>query len=266
LKEWLEELAQLEKHLAQKTPLPTIAIPALERVLGILDEELTAAFNRLYSRLRQGRCMSSYRVDKTAELDLLFDWLAEELRQLRKSNPDHAVLLDCLDQEYKQAESKLALLQAILELNDPSLDKRADRISHDLSRYLIPTTNHYVAGLQRQGPQDRHVRAVLLKMCQRLRLDWIKDILVCLHRDLALLAEYRGNFSIPVFFGPPHLLEVILEVPGVYHEFGHSVFAKDDVFLHDRQTLPPWWTWVVPEVFLHTFSLPIPIHPIVPVS
>jgi len=149
--------------------------------------------------------MPSYRVAKTAELDLLFDWLADELRQLRQSNPDHRVLLDCLDQEFKQAENKLALLQTILALNDPNLDKRADKIAHDLSRYLIPTANHYIAGLQRQGPRDRHVRKVLLNMCQRLRLDWIKDILVCLHRDLALLAEYRGNFSIPVFFGPPHL-------------------------------------------------------------
>lgn len=181
--------------------------------------------------------MSSYRVAKTAELDLLFDWLAEELRQLRQSNPDHHVLLDYLDQEYKQAETKLALLQAILALNDPNLDKRADKIAHDLSRYLIPTANHYIAGLQRQGPHDRRVRAVLLNMCRRLRLDWIEDILVCLHRDLALLAEYRGNFAIPVFFGPPHLLETILEVPGVYHEFGHSVFAKDDVFLREMSAI-----------------------------
>lgn len=181
--------------------------------------------------------MSSYRVAKTAELDLLFDWLADELRQLRQTNPDHHVLLDYLDQEYKQAETKLALLQAILALNDPNLDKRADKIAHDLSRYLIPTANHYIAGLQRQGPQDRRVRGVLFNMCQRLRLDWIKDILVCLHRDLALLAEYRGNFAIPVFFGPPHLLETILEVPGVYHEFGHSVFAKDDVFLREMSAI-----------------------------
>jgi hypothetical protein len=50
LNEWLEELARLETQLAQPAPLPLTAIPTLEGVLAILDEELTAAFNRLYSR------------------------------------------------------------------------------------------------------------------------------------------------------------------------------------------------------------------------
>ncbi len=50
LNEWLDELARLETQLAQNAPLPLAAIPALESVLAILDEELTAAFNRLYSR------------------------------------------------------------------------------------------------------------------------------------------------------------------------------------------------------------------------
>lgn len=174
--------------------------------------------------------MPSYRIAKTAELDIQFDWLAEQLRQLRQANPDQGVLLNYLDQQYKQAETKLALLQTLLALNDPNFAKRADKLAHDLSRYVIPTANHYIAGLQRQGPEDRQMRKVLLRLCQRLRLDWIEDILVCLRRDLALLAEYRGIFAIPVFFGPPYLWETILEVPGIYHEFGHSVFARDDVF------------------------------------
>ncbi|MCI0534245.1 MAG: hypothetical protein L0Z50_03350 [Verrucomicrobiales bacterium] len=181
--------------------------------------------------------MPYYRVAKTAELDLLFDWLAEQLRQLRQAHPDQSVLLDYLDQEYKQAENRLALLQTILALNDPNFSKRADKLAHDLSRYLVPTANHYIAGLQRQSPEDRRVREVLLRMGRRLRLDWIQDILVCLHRDLALLAEYRGIFAIPVFIGPPHLLETILEVPGIYHEFGHSVFARDEVFFREMSAI-----------------------------
>jgi hypothetical protein len=50
LEEWLEELARLEDLLAQNSPLPRGAIPTLEEVLAILDQELTAEFNRLYSR------------------------------------------------------------------------------------------------------------------------------------------------------------------------------------------------------------------------
>jgi hypothetical protein len=181
--------------------------------------------------------MPYYRIAKTAELDLLFNWLEEQLRQLRAANPEHAVLLNYLDQEYKRADIKLTLLETLLALNDPNFEKRADKLSHDLSRYIIPTANHYVAGLQCQGPRGRQVRKVLLHLCQRLRLDWIEDILTCLHRDMAVLAEYRGLFAIPVFFGPPYLLETILEVPGIYHEFGHSVFARDEVFRQHLSTI-----------------------------
>jgi C4-type Zn-finger protein len=42
-------LAELETQLAQPGPLPRASIPTLEAVLAILDEELTAAFNQLYS-------------------------------------------------------------------------------------------------------------------------------------------------------------------------------------------------------------------------
>jgi hypothetical protein len=49
LNEWLEELAKLETQLAKPAPLPPASIPTLEAVLAILDEELTAAFNQLYS-------------------------------------------------------------------------------------------------------------------------------------------------------------------------------------------------------------------------
>src|SRR5439155_2261432 len=44
--------------------------------------------------------------------------------------------------------------------------------------------------------------------------------------ELGVLAEYRELHSIPVFYGPPHLLETIFELGGLYHEFGHSVSAK----------------------------------------
>lgn len=50
LPEWLEELEKLKIQLSEVSPLPQTAIPVLESLLSILDEELTAAFNRLYSR------------------------------------------------------------------------------------------------------------------------------------------------------------------------------------------------------------------------
>ncbi len=50
LDEWLNDLAELESQLGERTSLPAEAIPMLEWVLTLLDQELTAEFNRLYSR------------------------------------------------------------------------------------------------------------------------------------------------------------------------------------------------------------------------
>ena len=178
-----------------------------------------------------------YRFAKTAELDLLFDWLKLQLEEVRKSNPDHSTILDVLEKEYQAQENKLALLHAVLALNDPSFHKRADSFSQDLHRYIVATSNHYIAGLQCQNAHARRVRKVLLGICSRLHFDWIKDILARLHRDLALLPEYRGNFTIPIFFGPPHLFETVLEVAGVYHEVTHSLAAREPTFVREMKAI-----------------------------
>lgn len=47
LNEWLDELRRLETQLAQTAPLPLTAVPTLEDVLVMLDEEVNAAFNQL---------------------------------------------------------------------------------------------------------------------------------------------------------------------------------------------------------------------------
>lgn len=79
------------------------------------------------------------------------------------------------------------------------------------------------------------MRRVLLNTCGRFRLHWIEDIVVCLDRPLALLPIYRGLDSIPVFYGPPNLLETVLELPGVYHELGHNAFARDEIYRRELQ-------------------------------
>ena len=64
-------------------------------------------------------------------------------------------------------------------------------------------------------------------MAERLRLDWIEYFLIRLSRPLAIYARYRRLASIPVFHGPPHLLESITEIPGVYPELGHGAFSEN---------------------------------------
>jgi hypothetical protein len=44
--------------------------------------------------------------------------------------------------------------------------------------------------------------------------------------ELAIYPEFRNSLAIPAFHSPTGLLDSFLSLPGVYHEFGHSVFAR----------------------------------------
>ena len=60
--------------------------------------------------------------------------------------------------------------------------------------------------------------------------------MACLYPELGVVAKYRDLHCIPVFYGPPHLLETIFEITGIYHEFGHSLSAKHRRFGGDLMT------------------------------
>jgi hypothetical protein len=172
--------------------------------------------------------MPAYRAGKAQELDRIADWLQSELAALKAARPEHGVILGYLNTEFEKVERELGLFAAILD--DPALERRAHVLLQGITRYVVTTTSHYLAGLRRQSAEDQQFRHVLLGIARRLRLDWIEDLMACLYRELGVVAKYRDLPCIPVFYGPPHLLETIFELTGVYHEFGHSVSAKHRQF------------------------------------
>ena len=179
--------------------------------------------------------MWCYRKAKAAELSLLLQWLRKELEDLTKTDPTHAATLSHLQHEFEQVEHSFGLLTAVLSLNDETFAGAVDGLLQSIHRYIVTTSTHYISPLRRQSVLDLTMRSVLLNACARFRLDWIQDIVVCLDRPLALLPRYRGLDSIPVFYGPPHLLETILELPGVYHEVGHNAFARDETYRQELE-------------------------------
>jgi hypothetical protein len=172
--------------------------------------------------------VSLYRLAKAGELGALLQWLKRELHAVRAAGCEHVVLLDRLEAVLADAERELAKIEVIFKTGIPALLRRVDVIATQLENELVVASNFYVAGLRRQTAADREMRQVLLAMAKRLRLDWIEDFLVRLSRPLAIYSMYHRLASIPVFFGPPHLLESIMELPGIYHELGHSVFSQND--------------------------------------
>lgn len=179
--------------------------------------------------------MWCYRRAKAAELSLLLRWLRNELDDLTKSDTVHTATLRHLQHEFEQVENSFRLVTSVLSLNDETFAVAVDGLLQSIHRYTVTTSTHYVAGLQRQTPLDLTVRTILLNARTRLRLDWIEDFVVRLDRPLALLPQYRGLDSIPMFFAPPNLLETVLELPGVYHEIGHNVFARDENYRRELE-------------------------------
>ena len=172
--------------------------------------------------------MSLYRLAKAGELNALLQWLKRELHATREGGCEHTVLVHRLETVLADADRELAKIEIIFQTGIPALLRRVDIIATRLEQELLIASNVYLGGLQRQTKADREVRQILLAMAKRLGLDWIEDFLVRLSRPLAIYSIYQRLASIPVFYGPPHLLESIMEIPGIYHELGHSVFSEKD--------------------------------------
>lgn len=179
--------------------------------------------------------MWCYRKAKAAELSLLLQWLRKELEDLSNTNTPHAVTLAHLQREFGEVERSFRLVTAVLSLNDETFAVAVDGLLQSIHRYIVITSTHYVSPLRRQSQSDITMRGVLLNACSRFRLNWIEDVVVCLDRPLALLPRYRALDSIPVFYGPPNLLETILELPGVYHEIAHNAFARDETYRRELE-------------------------------
>lgn len=173
--------------------------------------------------------MSRYRLAKAAEHAVNLEWMRGKLAAFRRTPSAPGHILSQLEREFTEAEKALALLGVAAAT--PGLEDDADSLSKYLAAFMQVTSVHYIAGLERQTVVESDLRLVLLNACRRLRLDWIQDLLVRLSDHLAILPVYRRRLDMPVFYGPPNLLESFLCLPGIYHEFGHNVFLTHDEFL-----------------------------------
>jgi len=173
--------------------------------------------------------MPLYRLAKAAEHAVNIEWMRGKLQAFRADPTCPGHILSRLDQEFQKAEQALGLLNLAASIS--GLEDDADSLSKNLDGYFQITAVHYVAGLERQTALEAELRQVLLNACGRLSLNWIQDMLVRLSDHLAIYPIYRQGLDMPVFYGPPNLLESFLSLAGIYHELGHSVFLVDKEFL-----------------------------------
>lgn len=167
--------------------------------------------------------MRDYLKSKVAEYSILLDWVEHEIDNLQTRSKNHCYLIECLRDKIVELRELYNHLQIITCIENNHLYRRALPIIHDIEYQLRVVTYYYIPTLQRENTNDLFLRSILLSTARRCGLSWIKDLVVRLdgpHRTLPVLTE------IPIIYAPPQQCVSLLDMAGLYHEWGHSVFQR----------------------------------------
>lgn len=172
--------------------------------------------------------MSTYRPAKAVEHRLKLAGLQRSLAAFRQNGLPHSIVLDTLEREAQRLARGLTLLDHALAI--PGLEDEAADLSKDLAQSFRVISEQYIAGLRHQSAEELDARRLALSVCRRLNLVWVKDIVVRYTGVLAIYPEFRNDCTVPVLYAPPNLFDSVLCLPGIHHEFGHSVHAANPNF------------------------------------
>lgn len=168
--------------------------------------------------------MNSYRALKAKEVELALVALQERLEQCPRANGQHVMVLERLEALLAAFAKELLIIQPVV--HDPAFRSLVDYRLNGISIFLFIVESQYLRGLVTPSSEELLLRSLFLNCAKRLRLDWIEDMAVQGSGELAIYPELGGSLAIPAFHVPTGLLDSFLSLPGVYHEFGHSVFAR----------------------------------------
>jgi hypothetical protein len=179
--------------------------------------------------------MNSYRALKAKEVELALAALQERLEQCSHTNGQHAVVLERLEALLAVFADGLLKIQPVI--HDVSFRAEVDITLNQISIFIFIVETQYVRGLTTPSKEELFLRSILLNCLGRLSLDWIEDMVLQGSGELAIYPEFYGSLAVPAFHVPTGLLDSFLSLPGVYHEFGHSVFAHFPSILAAMQTI-----------------------------
>lgn len=179
--------------------------------------------------------MNSYRALKAKEVELALAALQERLEQCPRDNGQHVVVLERLEILLAAFADGLLNIQPVI--HDASFRAEVDITLNQISIFIFIVETQYVRGLTSPSKEELFLRSIFLNCLGRLSLDWIEDMVLQGSGELAIYPEFYGSLAIPAFHVPTGLLDSFLSLPGVYHEFGHSVFARFPSILSAMETI-----------------------------
>jgi len=168
--------------------------------------------------------MSSYRALKAKEVELTLLGLQERLAGCPRENGTHAIILARLDAMLIRFAAELESIKPVAE--EPAFQSAVDFTLGRIIAFLSVLDTQFIRGLVNPSDEELYLRSVFLGCARRLGLDWFEDMVVQSSGSLGIYTRLDRSFGTPVLHVPPSLLDRFLSLPGVYHEFGHSVFEK----------------------------------------
>jgi hypothetical protein len=184
------------------------------RPLKTFDDSAHADVNR----------MNSYRALKAKEVELALAALQERLEKCPRANGQHVIVLERLEALLATFANELLTIQPVI--HDAGFQSLVDYTVNRISSFLFIVETQYLRGLLTPSSEELFLRSIFLNCTKRLGLHWIEDMAVQGTGELAIYPELGSSLNIPAFHIPTGLLDSFLSLPGVYHEFGHSVFAR----------------------------------------
>lgn len=168
--------------------------------------------------------MNSYRALKAKEIELALAALQERLEQCPRTNGQHVIVLERLEALLASYANELMIIQPII--HDAGFRSTVDFTLNQTSIFIFIVEMQYLRGLVTPSKEELFLRSIFLNCAKRLGLNWIEDMAVQGSGELAIFPKFGNSLAIPAFHIPTGLLDSFLSLPGVYHEFGHSVFAR----------------------------------------
>jgi hypothetical protein len=168
--------------------------------------------------------MKSYQQIKADEVKFGLVRLDERLADCPRGARDPVLILECLEEQLTEIAQNYLDEEAVFQ--DPAFGLDGlNRLGVIISSLSV-IEYEYLPAVAHQNEEERTLRVVFLKCAERLGLEWIKDIVVHSSGTLAIFPDFLTMLSIPVIHVQANFLDKCLSFPGVYHEFGHSVFLR----------------------------------------
>lgn len=173
--------------------------------------------------------MYSYQPVKADEVKFVLLRLSERLAECPRGDRDPVFIIKCLEERLAAIAQEYEDDEAVFRDPDFGLDG-LNRLGAILSSLSL-IEDAYLPAVVHQTDEERSLRIIFIKAADRLGLDWIRDLVVYSSGSLAIFPSFVGTYGIPVIHVQVNFLDKCLSLPGVFHEFGHSVFLKFPGFL-----------------------------------